>query len=125
MNWYFEVLKKYATFSGRAQRAEYWFFFLFNLIISIVLVVLDGVLGTLNMEIGYGILSGIYSLGVLIPSIAVSIRRLHDTERTGWWLLIVLIPIIGPLVILVFMILDSKPGTNQYGANPKELVGQE
>ena len=122
MNWYLEVLKKYAVFSDRARRKEYWFFTLFNIIISIVLTVIDGVVGSFSPEAGMGFLGGIYALAVLIPAIAVSVRRLHDTERSGWWLLIALVPLIGTLVLLLFMVQDSKPGQNQYGANPKEAT---
>jgi uncharacterized membrane protein YhaH (DUF805 family) len=113
MNWYLEVLKKYAVFEGRARRKEYWIFFLINLVITFVLAFLEGLAG------GPGIVSAIYSLAVLIPGIAVSIRRLHDTDRSGWWLLIALIPVIGTIVLLVFMALDGTPGANQYGPNPK------
>ena len=119
MNWYLAVLKKYAVFSGRAQRAEYWFFVLFNIIISIVLGVLDGVLGTMNAEAGIGLLGGLYSLAVLIPSIAVGVRRLHDTGRSGWWLLIAFVPLIGAIVLIVFFVMDSQPGSNEHGPNPK------
>jgi len=122
MNWYLEVLKKYAVFSGRARRKEYWYFVLFNIIISIVLAVIDGVTGSFSPEAGIGLLGGIYTLAVLIPGIAVAVRRLHDTERSGWWLLIALIPLIGAIVLLVFMVQDSKPEQNQYGANPKEAT---
>ena len=122
MNWYLEVLKKYAVFSGRARRKEYWFFVLFNFIISIVLAVIDVVTGSFSPEAGMGLLGGIYTLAVLIHGIAVSVRRLHDTERSGWWLLIALVPLIGAIVLLVFMVQDSKPGQNQYGANPKEAT---
>src|SRR5690625_7928192 len=94
MNWYLEVLKKYAVFSGRARRKEYWFFFLFNLIITFVLGFIDGFAGTFSVDAGIGLLGGIYALAVLLPGIAVSVRRLHDTERSGWWLLISLVPII-------------------------------
>lgn len=122
MNWYLEVLKKYAVFSGRARRKEYWYFFLFSLIISIVLAVVDGVTGSFSAEAGVGLLGGIYALAVLIPGLAVSVRRLHDTGRSGWWLLIALIPVIGAIVLLVFMVLEGKPGTNQYGSNPKGVA---
>lgn len=94
-------------------------FFLFNLIISFLLGVIDGVMGTFSPEAGLGLLGGIYSLAVLIPSIAVTIRRLHDTGRTGWWFLLIFIPLIGAIVLLVFMVLDSEEGTNDYGPNPK------
>jgi uncharacterized membrane protein YhaH (DUF805 family) len=113
MGWYLAVLKKYAVFTGRARRKEFWMFYLFYFIIVVVLCVIEMTLG-----IPY-ILSGLYSLAVLIPSIAVTVRRLHDTGRSGWWWWILLVPIIGPIVLLVFMVLDSQPGDNEYGPNPK------
>ena len=116
MNWYFEVLKKYAVFGGRARRKEYWMFFLFNVIIAFVLGLVEGLAG------GPGIVGNIYALAVLIPGIAVAMRRLHDTDRSGWWLFIGLIPIVGAIVLLVFLVQDSTPGENQYGANPKEAT---
>lgn len=120
MNWYLHVLKNYATFSGRARRKEYWMFFLISALISIVLTLLDILLGTYSMEYEAGLFSGLYSLLILIPSIAVVVRRLHDTDRSGWWILISLIPLIGVIVLFVFICLDSQPGTNRFGANPKE-----
>jgi len=122
MNWYLEVLKKYAVISGRSRRKEYWYFALFNLIISIVLGIIDGVTGSFSPEAGMGLLGGIYTLAVLIPSIAVGVRRLHDTNRSGWWLLISLIPLIGMIVLIVFLATDSKPEENQYGVNPKLAI---
>jgi len=122
MNWYLQALKQYAVFKGRARRKEYWFFALFNLIVSIVLTVVDYMTGSLDPELGVGLLSGIYSLAILIPSLAVTVRRLHDTDRTGWWVLIAFIPFIGAIVLLVFMLLDSKPGDNQHGPNPKGVT---
>jgi len=119
MNWYIEVLKKYAIFNGRARRKEYWYYYLFYMLIYIVLIIIDVVAGTFSAEAGMGLLSGIYTIAVLIPSIAVGVRRLHDTNRSGWWLLIGLIPIIGAIVLIVFLASDSKPEENQYGPNPK------
>ena len=119
MNWYLEVLKKYAVFNGRARRKEYWYFVLFNTLISIVLAIIDGLTGSFSLEVGMGLLGGIYALAVLIPSIAVSVRRLHDTGHSGWWILIALVPLIGAIVLLVFMVQDSHPDENQYGPNPK------
>jgi uncharacterized membrane protein YhaH (DUF805 family) len=119
MDWYLAALKKYAQFSGRARRKEYWYFALFNMIFSIALSFIDGLTGTWDPESGVGLLSTIYSLAVLIPSIAVGVRRLHDTGRSAWWLLILLIPLIGVIIFLVFMVLDSEAGDNQYGASPK------
>lgn len=118
MNWYLKVLKQYADFSGRAQRAEYWFFTLFSSLAYIVLAILDGLFGLFNLEAGIGLFSGLYSLAVLIPNLSVLFRRLHDTNRSGWWLLIAFIPLIGAIVLLVFLVQDSKED-NQYGLNPK------
>jgi uncharacterized membrane protein YhaH (DUF805 family) len=112
MHYYLDVLKKYAVFEGRASRKEYWMFVLFNILISIVLSIVFDLLGV-------HLLVFLYSLAILIPSIAVGVRRLHDTNRTGWWLLIGLIPLIGTIVLLVFFVIDSQPGSNQYGPNPK------
>ena len=118
------VLKKYAVFDGRAQRAEYWYFVLFNTIISILLSILGKAIGVFNMTIGtvgneINILSIIYSLAVLVPGLAVAVRRLHDVGKSGWMVLINLIPLIGQIWILVLMMRDSTPGDNKYGPNPK------
>jgi uncharacterized membrane protein YhaH (DUF805 family) len=119
LSWYLQALKKYAVFSGRSRRMEYWYFVLFNIIVSIVLGVIDGLLGTSGSYAGAGLLSGIYGLAVLIPSLAVTVRRLHDIDRSGWWILIALVPLIGVIVLLVFALLEGTPGDNQYGPNPK------
>lgn len=118
MQWYLKVLRNYAVFQGRAQRKEYWMFFLVNFLIAVALGVLDTMFGTMG-ETGYGVLSGLYSLAVFVPGIAVSVRRLHDTGRTGWWLLVGFVPVIGALVLLYFLVLDSDEGSNEYGPNPK------
>ncbi len=119
--YYINVLKnKYAKFDGRATRKEFWMFELFYLIFSIILVVIDNILG---FKIGnFPILSIIYLLILIIPSLAISFRRLHDTSHSAWWLLIQLIPFIGTLVVLVFYFTDSTPGTNKYGPNPKDVI---
>lgn len=117
MNWYLHALKNYATFSGRATRSEFWFFMLFNIIISICL----GIIGLLFDETNVlsGILQAIYSLAVLIPNIAVSSRRLHDINKSGWWQLIIIIPLIGAILLLIYYCTDSKED-NKYGMNPKQ-----
>jgi uncharacterized membrane protein YhaH (DUF805 family) len=115
INWYMHVLTNYAQFSGRARRAEYWNFFLVNLIIMLVL---EFVLGFMHL----GFIAYLYSLAVLIPSIAVGIRRLHDTNRSGWWLLISLVPFVGIVVVLVLLALEGTPGPNQYGPDPKAMA---
>lgn len=122
MNWYLEGLKKYATFSGRARRKEYWLFSLFNLIISLILIGVDLSSGTFNAQLGMGFFDGIYTFAVLLPCLAVTVRRLHDTDRSGWWLLVALIPVIGAIALFVFLVQDSKQGQNQFGTNPKEAL---
>lgn len=122
MNWYLKVLKQYADFSGRARRKEYWMFALFNLIFSIVAMILDNILGIAIDGVGYGPLYGLYILAVLIPGLAVAVRRLHDVGKSGWMILIALIPLIGAIWLLVLMVTDSNPGENQYGQNPKEVT---
>ncbi|WP_028025443.1 DUF805 domain-containing protein [Enterovibrio calviensis] len=113
MSYFIMALKKYAEFSGRARRKEYWMFILFYLIFSIVLTFIDSMLGTMFLSL-------IFSLALLIPSISLTARRLHDTGRSGWWQLIALIPLVGAIVMLVFLVQDSKED-NQYGANPKSI----
>jgi uncharacterized membrane protein YhaH (DUF805 family) len=113
VNWYLAVLKNYAGFSGRARRTEYWMFVLFNVIITVVLDVL-----ALAVKLA-SILGIIYGLAVLIPGIAVAVRRLHDTGRSGWWLFISLVPFIGVIVLIVFLATEGQPGDNAYGPNPK------
>ncbi|MEV6670024.1 DUF805 domain-containing protein [Streptomyces sp. NPDC051162] len=115
MHWYVDVLKKYTVFTGRAHRTEFWMFTLISVLISIVLAVIDTALGTKPL------LGVLYSLAVLLPSLAVGARRLHDTNRTGWWLLISLIPIIGGIVLIVFWALPGTPGDNSYGPPPQEV----
>ncbi|GIU50507.1 hypothetical protein A9267_12930 [Shewanella sp. UCD-FRSSP16_17] len=119
MDWYIKVLKNYINFKDRARRKEYWFFVLFNVIAGILLGIMDNITGTLNQETGYGLLSGIYSLAVFLPALGVSVRRLHDTDRSGWWILIALIPLIGALILLYFFVSDSQEETNRFGPNPK------
>jgi uncharacterized membrane protein YhaH (DUF805 family) len=109
------VLTKYADFSGRARRSEYWWFYLAYILASIVASLID-------QAIGFPLFQIILGLGLLIPSLAVGVRRLHDTGRSGWWLLIGLVPLVGIIVLIVFFCTDSQPGTNKYGPSPKEPV---
>lgn len=113
MEYYLQALKKYADFGGRSRRKEYWMFFLFNVIISIGLAIVEMTLGVKHIGM-------IYSLAVLCPGVAVGVRRLHDTGRSAWWMLIILVPIFGLLATIYFMVQDSEPGENAYGPNPKE-----
>ena len=104
--------QKYVTFKGRARRSEYWWFWLLNLIVSIVTLVLDYKLDMINIEFGIGALSGLYTLIVFLPSLAVSVRRLHDTGHSGWYYLLTFIPILGALFLLYFFVSDSAPEEN-------------
>lgn len=115
MNYYLGVWKNYAGFGGRARRAEYWQFALFNIIALIVLLVVDAAIGT---SIPYVL----YAVASLVPSLAVGARRLHDTDRSGWWLLIVLVPLVGGIVLLVFLCTAGAPGANKYGPDPKGVA---
>jgi|TARA_B110000091_G_scaffold128038_1_gene137389 uncharacterized membrane protein YhaH (DUF805 family) len=122
MNWYLKVLKEYANFNGRARRKEYWMFTLFNIIFGGIAMILDSVFGIAIEGVGYGPLYGVYVLVLFIPGLAVAVRRLHDIGKSGWMILIALIPVIGAIWILVLMVTDSNPGENLYGANPKEVT---
>lgn len=122
MNWYLNCFKKnYANFNGRARRTEYWMFTLFNIIAVIVILVLAGILGSISETLGtiMGLVYIIYVFAALIPGLAVSVRRLHDTGKSGWFILVAFIPLVGGIILLVLMCLDSMPMDNQYGPNPK------
>ena len=116
MNYFLEALKKYSTFSGRARRKEYWMYVLFYTIFAFAAFIIDGILGTSR------IISGIYGLAFVVPTIAVAVRRLHDLGKSGFWYFISFIPLIGGIWMLVLMCLDGQQGENQYGLNPKELA---
>ena len=122
MKWYLKVLKQYADFRGRARRTEYWMFALFNFIFIILAAIIDNILGLTFGELPYGVFYFLYALVVLIPGLAVGVRRLHDVGKSGWMMLIALIPIVGAIWLLVLMVTDSTVGENQYGQNPKELT---
>ena len=119
MEWFIKVLKNYAVFSGRARRKEYWMFVLFSVIFSIVAMLIDNMLGVTLGETNYGYIYLLYQLVVLIPSLAVAVRRLHDTNKSGWFLLIAIIPIVGAIWLLVLMCLEGTTGPNKYGPDPK------
>ena len=114
MEWYLRVVKdNYANFKGRARRKEYWMFVLFNFLFACAAVIVDFIVGTLPL------LYVVYLLAVIIPGIAVTVRRLHDTGKSGWWYFIVLVPLIGAIWLLVLLCTDGTPGVNGYGPSPK------
>lgn len=120
MEWMTLPLKRYADFSGRSRRKEYWMFILGVLIAAIVLGVIEGVLGLSGMVGGvYGPLTTIFLLAIIVPSIAVQVRRFHDQDKSGWFVLIGFIPLLGGLIVLVFMCLEGTKGANSYGEDPK------
>ena len=118
MNIYLKVLRKYADFTGRARRKEYWVFTLFNLIAALVLFALDGLLAYL-FEFNFFIFSSLYFLATIVPSLAVLVRRLHDTGRSGWWFFVNFVPFVGGIVLLIFLFTDSEAGTNKWGPSLK------
>ena len=121
MKYFLYCLQHYADFTGRARRSEYWYFVLFNFIVSILIGLSFGVIaGILDMP-ALVYLAYLWSLAVFIPSLAVSVRRLHDIGRSGWWLLLSLIPLVGAIILIIWHCTDSQPGANQYGPNPKEM----
>ena len=124
MNWYLDVFKKYADFSGRARRKEYWMFALFNALIYIAILIFSAILGSIDNSLALigSLLLVVYALAIFLPSLAVAVRRLHDTGRSGWWFLIAFVPFVGGIILLVFTVQDSMPGENQYGKNPKEIL---
>lgn len=123
MNWYLKVLKQFADFNGRARRKEYWMFFLFNAIFAIVASMLDGALD-IKIFLGlYGPIYLVYALVMLVPGLAVAVRRLHDIGKSGWMLLVVLIPLVGGIWLLVLMASEGNQGDNAYGPDPKAVQG--
>lgn len=113
-------LKRYAEFEGRSRRMEYWMYFLGVLIAAVVLSIVEGILGMSGMVLGvYGPLTTLLLLATFIPSLAVMVRRFHDQDRSGWFALLVLIPFVGGLIVLVFMLLEGTHGPNRFGPDPK------
>lgn len=123
MSWLTLALKKYAQFHGRSRRREFWMFALFCIIVYTVAMILDNALGItyelLGQDVGYGPIYSIVGLALLVPSLAVGVRRLHDIDKSGWYILVNLIPIIGNIWFIVMMITEGTKGDNQYGPDPK------
>ena len=119
MKYYFDVFRKYADFTGRARRAEYWYFLLFNFIITVAFVFLDGLLGVFSEKYGIGILSATYALIIFVPSMAAATRRLHDINKSGWWQLLHFIPLLGTIILVIYLVQDSRSFENKYGMHGK------
>jgi len=112
---------KYADFTGRARRAEYWWFALMNVIVITAIGIVSFILFSVSETLGYFgfAIYGVYALAVIVPGLAVAVRRLHDTNKSGWMLLVGFIPLVGPILLLVFYFTDGDPGPNQYGPSQK------
>jgi uncharacterized membrane protein YhaH (DUF805 family) len=128
MKYFISAIMDYSNFSGRARRSEYWYFVLFNIIFGVAAMIMDSALGSTfsidmpgaeNISLPYGYIYLAYSVFIILPALAVWVRRLHDVGKSGWFLLIAIIPIIGGIWLLVLALKDSQPGENQYGPNPK------
>jgi uncharacterized membrane protein YhaH (DUF805 family)/tetratricopeptide (TPR) repeat protein len=126
MKWYFLALKKYAIFGGRATRSEFWFFILFNFLVGMLVGIVTGFVAGIagHQEISVAC-SLLYSLATLLPTLAVTVRRLHDTSRSAWWLLIFLVPFLGPVVLVVLLAFNTKKSENRYGPNPSAAKERE
>ena len=116
MNYYLGALKKYAVFSGRSCRKEYWMFILINMIVVIGISAIDKIAGT------KGIIGTLYGFAIIIPALALTLRRLHDVGKSGYWYFICLIPFIGTLWLLMLLIKDSEEGSNRFGENLKNEI---
>lgn len=125
MQWFTLALRRYAVFSGRSQRAEFWFFMLFCTLIQVALMVLDEVMGWVFLVDGIenGVSSTIALLALLLPTLSVGARRLHDIGKSGWWQLLILLPVVGFIILLLFWVRDGQAGQNLYGNNPKLASG--
>ena len=124
MNWFTPVIRagySRGAFSGRARRREYWMFVLFQYIFFICAIILDAVFGFNWVDTGFGPITISFSLFLIIPSLTLTVRRLHDIGRSGWMILIALVPIIGAIWLIILMVTDSNPSENIYGENPKEI----
>lgn len=119
MDWYLKVVRNYLGFSGRARRKEYWMFILVNFILSAVLGILDNIMG-LKIFGDKALLTTLYGIFIFLPWWAVQFRRLHDTDRSAWWLLLLIIPVLGWLVILAFNCQAGTSANNRYGPSPKD-----
>jgi len=119
MNWYVKCIRQFADFNGRARRSEYWFFSLFSFLFVVLAMAIDLVAGLTIDHQFFGITYILYVLFAFVPGLAVTVRRLHDVGKSGWFYLIVLIPIIGAIWLLVLLFTDSEAGENKWGPNPK------
>jgi uncharacterized membrane protein YhaH (DUF805 family) len=117
--------RNYATFSGRSTRAESWWWTLFTFLTGVILAIVDTVTGTMGMFGDAGLLGQLFDLAVLVPSLALGVRRLHDINRTGWWLFLIFVLVIGWIVLIVWAIKRGDRGPNKYGPDPRQTASQQ
>ncbi len=126
MSWYIKCIKNYVNFSGRARRKEYWFFVLFNSIFTSIAMMIDNLANITYYGEIYGYITSIYGLLTFLPNFAVLVRRLHDTERSGWWVFISFVPLVGYIWLFVLTIMEGNVGENYYGDDPKvEIIDED
>lgn len=118
MKYYLLAFKKYLQFSGRSNRSEYWYFVLFHVIFVVVALILDTIMGSSLAGTPYGMIYLLYILVTFLPGLALTVRRLHDTDKSGWWVLISIIPLIGSIWLLVYLATEGTKGENKYGPDP-------
>ncbi len=121
MEYYIEAFRRYFEFHGRSSRSEYWYFALFNIMIMIALGVMSSIIEEYFNLHSFFLINSVYFLAILIPSLAVAVRRMHDIGKSGWWLLVYFIPLVGGISLLVLLVIDSEYGRNKYGENPKGI----
>lgn len=117
LEWFQKGLRNYTNFSGRARRKEYWYFYLVQLVLTIIAMILDAVI----FDSGTGLFYILVALGLFLPSLAVTVRRLHDTSRSGWWILIGIVPLIGAILLIIWLATDTKPEMNRWGAPARQV----
>ena len=125
MEWFIYALRRYSNFTGRSRRREFWMYTLFYILLSIGATFLDNLFGFISLGDTYGPISSLYAVIMLLPSIAVAIRRLHDIGKSGWTLLLGLIPVIGTIWLLIYFLREGTYGPNKYGPSPKEEIYEE
>ena len=119
LNWMLMPFSKYATFAGRSQRSEYWYFALFVILFIFFIAIVEIVFGIEQKEDELTLLQSVFIFAIIVPSLSVGARRLHDVGKSGWWQLINIVPIVGPFILLYFLVQDSQPTENEYGPCPK------
>lgn len=121
MEYFIKAFKNYVVFKGRTSRKEFWMFVLFSVIFGVVAVILDSIFGLRDDYTGYGFFSIVFSLAVMLPSLSAEVRRLHDIGKSGWWMFITLVPLIGSIWLIILLVKEGNQGENEYGEAPNSI----